>query len=223
MNSLILKLLTFLIPPSHVMLIFIVLGSILIWSIHQRIAKIFLLVGTTGLIILGFSPLGQVLMLPLEDRFPKADLKQIGEPAGIIVLGGGVDPRISHSRQEATLNAAGERILAGVQLYRQFPSAKLIYSGGMGRGNSESQSEAGQVKRYLFPLFGIPIDHAIFEHQSLNTYENALFTKKLLDNRSGQTWLLVTSAYHMPRAMGVFRKLVTRFMHGRPTIVRATG
>ncbi len=206
MNEIIAKVLTFFVFPSHLMLMMVVLGSLLIWSNRQRIAKILLSIGTLGLVILGFSPLGQVLMLPLEDRFPPADLEQFEEPAGIIVLGGGVDPRISVSRQQATLNAAGERLLAGVQLYRRYPSSTFIYSGGAGNGNSESQSEAGQVKRYIFPAFGIPLDNAIFEHQSRSTYENAWFTKKLLDNRSGQTWLLVTSAYHMPRAMGVFRK-----------------
>lgn len=192
--------------PSHLMMTLIVTGTFLLWINYPKTAKILLTTGTVGLLVLGFSPLGQAVILPLEERFPRADPSQIIKPAGIIVLGGGVDPRISKSRDQATMNAAGERIIAGIQLHRQFPSSKLIYTGGAGGENPEQDSEAFQFRQHILPIFGIPPHKVVFEHHSRNTFENAWFTRELLAPGDDQTWIIVTSAYHMPRAMGTFRK-----------------
>lgn len=188
------------------MMVLIIIGTFLLWINRTKFARILLTIGSVGLLVLGFSPLGQAVILPLEERFPRADLTQISDPSGIIILGGGVDPRISKSRGQATMNAAGERVIAGIQLQRQFPSSKLIYSGGAGGENPEQDSEAYQFRQYFLPIFGIPPQNVVFEHHSRNTFENAWFTKKLLAPGADQTWIIVTSAYHMPRAIGAFRK-----------------
>ena len=59
----------------------------------------------------------------------------------------------------------------------------------------------------LFEELGLPIERVEFEEQARNTYENGVFTHLLVEPKGGERWVLVTSAFHMPRAVGVWRKL----------------
>ena len=157
------------------------------------------------LALISFSPVSAVLMRPLEDRFP-AQADDMPAPDGIIVLGGAVDERIAYNRKQTTLNEAAERMTAGATLARRYPQAKLVFSGGSGAMILRSVKEA-EIAKNLWRELGVPDAQMIFEDQSRNTYENALFTQRLVAPQSGQRWLLVTSAYHMPRSMGIFRAL----------------
>jgi uncharacterized SAM-binding protein YcdF (DUF218 family) len=152
-----------------------------------------------------FAPLGSALLRPLEDRFPAQSL-DMPPPDGIIVLGGAMDERITAARGQTQLNEAGERMTASVALARAFPKAKLVFSGGSGALIQTAAAEA-EAARKLWRELGVPDSQMIFEDRSRNTYENALFTKALVHPGARERWLLVTSAWHMPRAMGIFRAL----------------
>ncbi|MDR3415481.1 MAG: YdcF family protein [Nevskia sp.] len=156
-----------------------------------------LLVGTLGLM-----PLSHWVAAPLERRFPVTELP--AHVDGIIVLGGAISPEDSPGPQRPALNLAGERITGFVALARRYPDAKLVYSGGTGLLRHRQVREADLVRPLLESL-GVDSSRVIFERESRNTWENALYSKKLADPRAGQTWLLVTSAWHMPRSVGCFR------------------
>jgi uncharacterized SAM-binding protein YcdF (DUF218 family) len=91
------------------------------------------------------------------------------------------------------------------RLSRVYPQARIVYSGGDGTLRATEGAEAEHVLP-LLDLFGIPRERVLLEPLSRNTAENAAFSKELVKPRPGERWLLVTSAQHMPRAIGSFRK-----------------
>lgn len=153
--------------------------------------------------LMGLTPLGNALILPLEERFPRWEDSR-GAPHGIIVLGGAFDTVVSRARREISLNEAGERMTAGVALARKYPAARLAFSGGSGRLIFADMSEAEVAARF-FEEHGIARERLQLEGEARNTVENAHLTWRLVQPKAGERWLLVTSAYHMPRAVGVFR------------------
>ncbi len=159
--------------------------------------------GTIALLACGFGPVGAALTIPLEQRFPVLqDLSK--PPAGIIVLGGGVKSRSPMANPDLLpLNSAGERITALIYLAHKYPDAQILFSGGVGDLLDFGMAEADEVQHTIAAL-GIDPARIIFENKSRNTFENAVFSKVLAKPKQGERWLLVTSAWHMPRSMGCF-------------------
>jgi uncharacterized SAM-binding protein YcdF (DUF218 family) len=155
------------------------------------------------LAVAGWSPLGNLLMLPLEERFPAWDPAR-GAPDGIIVLGGAIDIQASVARGVPELNEAAERMTAAVELAQKFPAARIVFSGGEATLILGGANEADFALAF-FESLGMPHERLLLENRSRNTFENAAFSKVLAQPKPGERWLLVTSAYHMPRAVGVFR------------------
>jgi uncharacterized SAM-binding protein YcdF (DUF218 family) len=155
------------------------------------------------LALVGFSPIGGLLMHALESRFPPWDPAR-GAPDGIVVLGGAIDPNLSRIYGTPQVIASAERITVIAKLARDYPNARIVYSGGNGNlsgGDPETQ--------YVMPMlesFGVPPQRVILEGRSRNTYENAVYSKELVKPKPGERWLLVTSGWHMPRAVGCFRR-----------------
>lgn len=147
-------------------------------------------------------PADQWALAQLENRFPPAPLPERVD--GIVVLGGGLDPAGSAARGMVSLNGAAERLTEMVALARRHPEARLVYSGGSGSVLDQRHKEAAYARRF-YDEIGFDTGRVVFEDQSRNTRENAVFTKRLVGPRPGETWVLVTSASHMPRAMGCFR------------------
>ena len=155
------------------------------------------------LIAVGFSPVGALLLRPLEDRFPQPALAG-DAPSGIIVLGGPIDQVVGAARGQVTVVDAATRLTAGVALARRFPDAKLVYTGGSNALIEDIGAEAEDARRLWIDL-GVDPGRIAIEDRSRNTDENARFTRDVLKPLAGQTFLLVTSAYHMPRSVGLFR------------------
>jgi uncharacterized SAM-binding protein YcdF (DUF218 family) len=156
------------------------------------------------LAMLGFSPIGNALMIPLEQRFPPWDAAR-GAPDGIIVLGGAISPDVSAARNDPALNEAAERMTAIPELARRYPDARILFSGGSGALIYDEGNEA-EFALQMFESLGIPRARILLEDRSRNTVENAVFSKAIAQPKAGERWLLVTSAYHLPRAIGIFRK-----------------
>jgi uncharacterized SAM-binding protein YcdF (DUF218 family) len=198
----------FLLQPSTLIALLIGYGAILIWTGWARWGRRFVTIGAILLLIAGLSPLGNALVLPLEDRFPRADLAA-PPPTGFIVLGGVEDRLVGEARGAPALNEAAERIIEAVMLARRFPEAKIAFSGGDAGILYKSGSEAEGAQTLLTAL-GVPQDRLILEAKSRDTYENAVYLKQEFTRDGelgpGKRWLLITSAYHMPRAMGAFRQ-----------------
>jgi uncharacterized SAM-binding protein YcdF (DUF218 family) len=198
------KILGFFALPSNLAATVAAVGVVLLFTRFQRAGRLLATSGVVLLLIAGLSPLGNALIYPLEERFPPWDASR-GAPVGIVVLGGAIGPDISAARGTPDLNESAERLTAVADLARKYPSAHIVYSGGNARLMLNGRIEADFAVT-LFESFGIPRARIIIERKSRNTIENAIFTKELVDPRPGERWLLVTSAYHMPRAIGVFRQ-----------------
>lgn len=199
----------FVLQPSTLIALLIGYGAILIWTGWARWGRRFVSIGAILLLVVGLSPLGNALILPLEDRFPRADLDSPPPPTGIIILGGAENRLVGSARDAPTLNEAGERLLEGAILAHRFPEAKVAFSGGDAGILYKSDSEAEGAASLLTKL-GIDRDRLILESDARDTYENAVYLKKELEAKGEldltKRWLLITSAYHMPRSMGAFRQ-----------------
>jgi uncharacterized SAM-binding protein YcdF (DUF218 family) len=198
------KILGFFALPSN-LLIGLGIGGMVLSILHFRRAGLFLM--TTSIVmlgVLGLTPAGNALILPLEQRFPSWDSSR-GEPHGVIVLGGSFDTLVAPARGEVSLNEAAERLTAIADLARRYPEARILFSGGSGRLFYNGTTESELAIR-LFESFGIPRSRIEVESKSRDTDENAQFSKVLADPQPHERWLLVTSAHHMPRSIGSFRQ-----------------
>ncbi|MDO9425984.1 MAG: YdcF family protein [Methylobacterium sp.] len=198
------KLIFFVLTPSNALILAVVAGALLIaLGRGRRFGGGLVLAAALGLLVAGFSPLALWVALPLEERFPA--FVDDGTPvAGIVVLGGGIETRLSAARDQLVLNEAGERQIALADLARRYPDARLAFAGGNAGLRPGEVSESEIVGRTADGL-GLPRTRLILEDRSRNTRENAAFTAALVKPKPGERWLLVTSAWHMPRAVGCFR------------------
>jgi uncharacterized SAM-binding protein YcdF (DUF218 family) len=188
------KLLGFFAIPSNLVVLIGIVGLLLLPTRFARTGRWLAFVSLIVLAILGLSPIGNALIIPLEDRFPPWDAAR-GAPDGIIVLGGAIDAS----------GPRNERLVVVPELLRRYPNARILFSGGSGALIDDADAEASFAAG-LLESFGIARDRIILEDRSRNTVENAVFSKAIIQPKPGERWLLVTSAYHMPRAIGVFRK-----------------
>ena len=199
------KIVGFLAYPTNE-LILIGLFGLVLTATRLREAGIWLMGASVALLALaGLSPVSKWLLIPLEDRFPPWNASA-GPPDGIVVLGGAIPPELSAYRRAPQLSESAERITSAVALARAYPNARLIYSGGSGGLVFNRAKEADQAL-ILFESLGLPRERIAIEPKSRNTAENAAMTKALAHPRPGERWLLVTSAFHMPRAVGAFRRV----------------
>lgn len=205
--------------PSTFLVLLSVLGLVLVprW---RRTGMVFVAAGVLGLLAVGLGPFGRALTVPLEERFPI--FVDDGRPVdGIVVLGGSELPEITAARGQPAFQESGERMLALADLSRRYPEARVIFSGGSGSLLGSSMQEA-EVVRMALPQLGVDPARVEYEPESRNTAENARLSRELAKPKPGERWLLVTSALHMPRAVGCFRAVgfeVTAY----PVDFRTTG
>lgn len=198
------KILGFFTDLSNFIATICVIGIVLVLLQRQRVGTLLVTFGVLLLLLFGYSPLGNVLMLSLTERFPK--WQDDGRaPDGIVVLGGAIDSDSSVARGSLEVNSAGERVTAMLELARRYPQARIVFTGGSGSLIEKSVSEA-PVAGELLRRFGVASERVTLETESRNTDENAVFTARLVAPKPGERWLLVTSAWHMPRAIGAFRR-----------------
>lgn len=197
------KVLGFFATPSNAMATICVVGVVLYVIGRQRAGLRWLTTGVALLLLFGLSPLGNLLLLPLSERFP-AWRDNGDKPAGIIVLGGAVDGNISAARGAVEINSAAERMTEAVAMARRYRDAKIVFTGGSGSILPNSITEAPFAERLLLDL-GLDPQRLVLEGLSRNTAENAVLTRRLLEPKPGERWLLITTASHMPRSIGAFR------------------
>ncbi|PCJ32332.1 MAG: hypothetical protein COA90_03520 [Gammaproteobacteria bacterium] len=190
-----------LLSPTNLIILLMALGTLLLLLNKVRLAK-WLLVPTT-IISLGLLsyPFGDILIEPLENRFSKpTTLPETID--GIIILGGGERLKISVERHTAEVGDGGDRFIAGAILAKHYPDSPVIFSGGSGLLQFQSDRTAGDIAKDLLLAIGIDESRLIIEDKSRNTYENFVKLKSVLPKVNGR-YLLVTSAFHMPRSMGI--------------------
>lgn len=171
----------------------------------HRLAKIILASLFIVLTLIVFFPVGDWLASPLEQRFSQPGV--LPETIdGIIVLGGTFDTALTARHDQVSINGAIERVTEALHLHKQYPEAKMLYTGGSGFIKQGELGGADIAKRF-FDEIGIDSTNFIFEADSRNTFENAEFSKALVRPTQDETWILITSATHMSRSVGVFNKV----------------
>lgn len=197
------KFLGFIALPSNLLIEIGIVGVLLLFTQYRRLASWLVVTSIVLTAVVGWSPLGNILILPLEQRFPPWNSSH-GPPNGLVVVGGAITPDVSAARGAVALNEAAERVTAAAALARRYPNARIVYSGGSNAVLADRIPEAPFAVAELEAL-GVAHDRITAEEQSRNTVENAVFSRLLAQPKPGERWLLITSAYHMPRAMAAFR------------------
>ena len=195
------KILGWFVHPSN----FLIVGSALaaLGALFWQPLRFVTALGMALLAFASFFPLGAFLLQPLEARIPRpAELPQRVD--GIIVLGGGVHAHLAAMRGEASTNEHGERLAAGLALARRYPDAVLLYTGGSASLAANRPPETAVARRW-YAEAGLAPDRLRLEERSRTTWENAVLSQALLAPEPDQTWVLVTSAFHMPRALAAFQ------------------
>lgn len=190
--------------PLGLLTLLVVLGAALSFTRWRRAGRV--LVASSGAIMFAALslPLDVWLARPLEDRFPSPPLPDRVD--GVILLGGAADADLSRLNGEIALNDAAERPIAFIEIMRAHPEARGLATGGNGslfpKGGREDEPT-----RALFRSVGFDDARVVYENESRDTWENAVFSRRLVDPKPEEVWVLITSAAHMPRAAGVFRRV----------------
>jgi uncharacterized SAM-binding protein YcdF (DUF218 family) len=188
MSDLLLNTIGFIAVPSSGLLALALIGVLLLSGKHARSGRWLVRISVGLLVTLGLLPIGTALTIPLEERFPPWHSSG-ADPTGMVVLGG----------------ESLWRMIAAAELARRYPAARIVLTGGNSGHLREALPESELMARAL-QAFGVSAERIELESRSRNTLENATFSKRIVDPKPGELWLLVTSPVHMPRAVGAFRQ-----------------
>ena len=199
------KVLWFIVQPLNLITLLVIGSSLASWRGKAGAARWMALVAMLGLVVPIFLPIGKWLAEPLETRF-SAPTPMPQHVDGILLLGGAQRPTLTDYWKQPELNAAAETLTTFLALAKRYPQAKLVFSGGSGDILHQEFSEAETVHLF-FEQQGFNDSRVLYEKKSRNTYENAIFSQALVKPNAGETWLMITNARTIPRAMGIFRKI----------------
>ena len=187
-------------------IVFLLLIAVVQLPRRPYIARRWVLAALGILLLGGWAPLPDALLRHLERQYPDPPALPARQYAGVIVLGGALESGyVSEGTDEPQVNGGAERMTTVLPLLRQAPDLAVVFTGGQGEYFGSGPSEAERARRFFVQL-GLDPQRVRLEDQSRNTYENAVFTARLSGIDLNKPWILITSAYHMPRALAVFRK-----------------
>ena len=191
--------------PANLFLLALCLGAVLLLTRWRRLGAGIVLATALAALVIAATPLPRIMLIALEDRFPVP--RALPDTVdGIVVLAGMVDLLTSEGRERTAFNGRIERIIVGAELAERYPEARLVFTGGSGLLGRQDLLETTFVRPFVDQL-GVGGDRIAYESRSRTTFENATQTVALVDPEPDETWVLVTSALHMPRAMGCFRQV----------------
>jgi uncharacterized SAM-binding protein YcdF (DUF218 family) len=198
------KILWNLASPEKVVLILLFAGTVLIWSRRQKLGRGLVTLSALMFFVFTLLPVNVFLLKPLEERFSVPTMLPENID-GIIVLGGSENSVTTWARGQPSFDDGAERLTTFVALARRYPQARLIYAGGTGSMLNQDK-KSNETARMLFEQLGLDIDRVLFDAKARNTFENAVNSFELLGGKTKGDWILITSAFHMPRSVGIFRK-----------------
>jgi uncharacterized SAM-binding protein YcdF (DUF218 family) len=196
------KLFEIAINPGTVLVAALALGVVLYGFGVRRAGATLVVAVTVICVALLVLPLGEWAAAPLEDRFPQPRLPDRID--GIVLLGGFLSLPITRAHGQPALNEMADRFTETLALARRYPNSVVLVSGGNASLRPEGPTEAA-IMRAMLIADGLDAGRILTEDRSRNTFENAVDSKEVAKPRPGQVWVLVTSANHMPRAIGCFR------------------
>jgi uncharacterized SAM-binding protein YcdF (DUF218 family) len=189
--------------PGNLLVALLAIGALLLFTGWRGFGRFLIVLVALVSVVIALVPVGRWALEPLEDRFPPLTSLP-AKVDGIVMLGGAVSTVLSEARGQPQVNEHAERFIAFADLARRYPNAKLVFTGGgpVLRGGTYREADAS---REVMAWLGMDVSRVIFERESRNTYENVVNAKAMVHPAPGEIWLLVTSAFHMPRAVGIFR------------------
>ncbi|MCG8618899.1 MAG: YdcF family protein, partial [Desulfobacterales bacterium] len=196
------KIVWLLIRPDTLLLLAVFAGVICLYAGARRRAGLIFSLVFLGMLTITVVPVGNWLLSPLENRFPtNPELPENVD--GIIVLSGSEDGYGSSIWNQAELWDGTERLFYFMKLIRDYPEAKFLFTGGSGSLTDQSYKAADVAKR-LFGELGVNVDRILLERDARNTYENGVNSYNLVNPKPGENWVLITTAWQMPRSVGIF-------------------
>lgn len=198
------KILWWFAAPANLLLCLMTLAVLLLWTPWRRAGRSLATLAVLLSLATATLPVGSWLIHKLENRFPTVSTLP-AHVDGIIVLGGVVNQFLTAARGQVAVGDAVERLTEFAALARRYPQARLIFSGGSGSLFRQDLKEADAVDPF-WQQIGLDESRVRYDNQSRNTAENAARTFELARPQPGETWVLITSAFHMPRAIGCFRR-----------------
>lgn len=199
------KIIWFLLAPLNFLTICTTLGLLFLRLKKSRAAFACFVISMIVFIIIGILPTGQNLTHYLETRYSKPE-SMPAHVDGIIILGGAVESDASQISHMTEFNNAVDRVTAAMILSHKYPNAKIVFSGGSGRLIHNERVDSVDMKIFLKDM-QFDTAKVVYEDQSRTTSENLINSKNKIHPKPDETWLLITSAAHMPRAMGVAQQL----------------
>lgn len=149
-------------------------------------------------------PVCQNLVISLEKNFLPVQPENTEEADVAIVLGGMINTMTLHEKRVELINPV-ERLTDAIVLYKTGKVKEILFTGGSGVLFFDEVKEADLAKKFLIDM-GVPENKIHIESESRNTYENAIYTSKIVEEKKWKKLLLITSAFHMKRSLGVFQK-----------------
>ena len=199
------KLIWMVIKPDFILVALVMIGTLCLFAGRLKPARRLLGTAVLAMVVITVFPLGILLLNPLEHRFAtNPDLP--GSVDGIIMLGGAEDNRGTQLWQQPEIKSAADRYVSFIRLMRLYPDARHVFAGGSGSPLHQDCRDANTARK-VFKALGVDTAAIEFEGNSRNTYENAVNAKSLIQPEPGQVWILVTTAAHMPRSVGIFNRL----------------
>ena len=189
-----------LLAPTSLCLLLLLVA--VLWHKRPRLCKFSLWFAIAILLLCGNEWFVRWAVLSLESQYLPPD--PVPQADCIIVLGGGIAPK-EPPRPWIELADAGDRVLYAVYLYRNEKAPLILCAGGKKPGSTRETSES-EDQRELLQFLNVPQEAIIEEGTSSSTYQNLKNSYALLQEQGVEKVLLVTSALHMPRAMGVARR-----------------
>ncbi len=198
------KFIWFILSPLN-LLVLLLLISFFSNKLNLKVfSKFTLIFSLLFFIIIGFFPIGQLLLFKLENKYQS--ISKLPENIdGLIILGGPSSAGLTAIYDQVNFNDGGERLTEAVLVIKKNKPKKIIFSGGSSKQNFKS-SHAFVAKKF-FSEMGIDTKDIYFEYHSRNTYENILYSKKIINPKKYEQWIIITSAFHMLRAIKVADKL----------------
>ncbi|MNH96343.1 hypothetical protein D3C73_490100 [compost metagenome] len=190
--------------PLSIAFLLATLAAALAFVGWRRLSGLSACLAALVLFITLFTTTGVVALQVLEARFER-QAKDLAEVSCMIILGGAFDNEINTARGGMELNQSADRFVEALRLARNYPETRILISGGDGSISGTFEGEAQTAERF-FSAFGISSERLIKENTSRTTYENSLNTAELLKAQGLKNCLLITSAFHMPRSVGLFAK-----------------
>lgn len=204
------KLIWYFLNPLNLIFIFCILAFVFYLLKFKILSKIFIFFSLIFFVITAILPTGLYLLVKLESKHPVVHSLP-NQIDGILILGGPSNPILTKHYNQVTFNSHGERLTESIKLIKNYKSAKIIFSGGSGSDKPDKLTHAYVAEKF-FTEMGIEKNRIIYESKSKNTYENILYSKEIAKPKKTERWLLITSAFHMPRAINIANKQSWNFL-----------